>query len=161
MFGRTMSVSGAGLLLTLLLGLSSPIQAQTSCTLTQGFWKNHPEAWPVEAIVLGGALYTKVQALNLLSTPPKGDATYILVHQLIAAKLNVANGADGTSVAVTINDADVWLTANPVATGPTGADREAGILLASQLDNFNNGLSGPPPCNGEPPPSPPPPETET
>jgi hypothetical protein len=28
-----------------------------NCTLTQGFWKNHEEAWPVEELILGGDLH--------------------------------------------------------------------------------------------------------
>ena len=156
MFGRTILVTGAGSVLTvLLMGLASPIQAQTSCTLTQGYWKNHPELWPVDSIVLGGWNITKAQALAVLSTPPRGDATYILAHQLIAAMLNMLNGADSSSVADQITEADLWLVAHPLDSRPTGADREAGLLLASRLDDFNNGLNDPPDCNGAPPPPPP------
>ncbi len=125
-----------------------------SCTLTQGFWKNHPEAWPVEAITIGGVTYTKTEAIAILSTPPKGgDATYILAHQLIAAELNVLNGADGSVVAATLADADAWLTAHPLGSAPKGADRQAGIALAEVLDDYNNGLIGPGHC-AEPTPTP-------
>ena len=91
----------------------------------------------------------------MLSTPPRGDATYILAHQLIAAMLNMLNGADSSSVADQITEADLWLVAHPLDSRPTGADREAGLLLASRLDDFNNGLNDPADCNGAPPPPPP------
>jgi hypothetical protein len=145
------------MLTVLLIGLSSGSQAQTppNCTLTQGFWKNHPDAWPVDTIMLGGVSYTKDQAITLLQTPPRGDATYILVHQLIAAKLNILSGADGTTVAAAIAAADLWLTTHPLGTGtPNSPDRQAGIDLASQLDAFNSGVIGPGHCQGEPIPTP-------
>lgn len=45
---------------------------QENCTLTQGFWKNHGEAWPVEELILGDTTYTKAQLLAILRTPPRG-----------------------------------------------------------------------------------------
>ena len=30
-----------------------PCTPQGGCTLTQGYWKNHPEAWPVDTLQLG------------------------------------------------------------------------------------------------------------
>ena len=122
-------------------------QEGDSCTLTQGFWKTHPEAWPVDTLTIGGVIYTKEEALAILSTPPKrGDATYILAHQLIAAMLNVLAGADDSAVAATIADADIWLAAHPLGSDPEGADREVGIALAEVLDQYNNGLIGPGHC---------------
>ena len=70
------------------------VTAQADCSLTQGFWKNHEEVWPVEELILGGATYTKPQLLAILRTSPRGDATYILIHQFIAANLNLADRAD-------------------------------------------------------------------
>lgn len=127
---------------------------QENCTLTQGFWKNHGEAWPVEELILGGITYTKAELLAILRTPPRGDATYVLIHQLIAAKLNVASGADPTAIATVLADADAWLVAHPLGSKPSGADREAGIALAEALDDFNNGVTGPGHCAGSPPPPP-------
>jgi hypothetical protein len=126
-----------------------------SCTLTQGFWRNHAEAWPVETLTIGGVTYTKEQAIEILSTPPaRGDATYILAHQLIAAKLNVAMGADDWAVVTTIADADAWLAMHPLGSAPAGADRRAGIALAEVLDEYNNGRIGPGHCVEAPRPTP-------
>jgi len=158
---NTISLAGAGLLLAgLLVALPGPVGAQeTGCTLTQGYWRNHPEVWPADAMTLGGAGYTQDQLIVILSTPPRGDATYILAHQLIAAKLNVMSGADSSGIAATIANADAWLASvGGLGTWPTGAIRETGIAYASQLDAFNNGLSGVPHCEGGVVPPPPPPE---
>jgi hypothetical protein len=32
-------------------------------TGTPGYWKNHPEAWPVQTVTVGGVSYTKAQAI--------------------------------------------------------------------------------------------------
>jgi len=119
------------------------------CTYTMGYWKNHPEDWPVEEIKIGGVTHTKEDAINILETPPEGDATYILAHQLIAAKLNVTNGADSNGLGDTIKNADAWLTANILGSDPTDPARAQGIALAEMLDDFNNGLSGPSHCEDE------------
>ena len=73
-----------------------------------GYWKNHPESWPVNSLDLGNTTYSQESLLEALNTPPQGDATYILAYQFIAAKLNVAQGADDSAVATTISDADNW-----------------------------------------------------
>lgn len=116
-----------------------------NCTYTIGYWKNHPQAWPVEQLTIGGKVYTKAQALAILNTPPKGDATYILAHQLIGAKLNILQGADPTAVATTISAADAWLQANPIGSKPKKGDQ--GIALAAILDSYNNGDIGPGHCD--------------
>ncbi|MBI4514453.1 MAG: hypothetical protein HY699_01375 [Deltaproteobacteria bacterium] len=121
------------------------------CTYTVGYWKNHPEAWPVDSITIGGVAYTKAEAIFILQTPTGGDATYILAHQLIAAKLNVLNGANGAAVADAIASADTWLAAHPLGSNPSDADRAYGIALAAVLDGYNNGVIGPGHCDDEPP----------
>jgi hypothetical protein len=127
---------------------------QENCTLTQGFWKNHEDVWPVEELTLGGVVYTKAQLLAILGTSPRGDATYILIHQLIAASLNVAEGADPSAVGAALAAADAWLASHPLGSKPTGPDREAGLALATTLDEFNNGVIGPGHCGAAPSPSP-------
>ncbi|MGZ8706340.1 MAG: hypothetical protein ACXW0R_03030 [Gaiellaceae bacterium] len=111
--------------------------------LTQGYWKNHADAWPVQTITLGGISYTKSQAITLLQTPPAGgNATLILVHQLIAAKLNVAAGAPSSCISATIAAADAWLTANGGANGTVKSSTAAGQVattLANTLDQYNSG----------------------
>ncbi|MEZ4703167.1 MAG: T9SS type A sorting domain-containing protein [Rhodothermales bacterium] len=115
------------------------------CSFTLGYWKTHEEAWPVDQLTLGNTVYAKSALLGILNASPKGDKTIILAHQLIAAKLNVANSADDTDIASTITAADAWLIAN----GPIGngiKNWNGGEPLSSTLDDYNNGLIGPGHC---------------
>jgi hypothetical protein len=120
------------------------------CTLTQGYWKNHPSAWPVNQLTLGGVTYSEDELITILQTPPSGgDASLILAHQLIAALLNVQKGA-GVPPAVqsAIDAAQAWLASHKDADGrlPYGVHDDAATSLADTLDRFNNGLAGPPHC---------------
>src|SRR5215471_9074701 len=65
--------------------------ALQNCTYTQGFWKTHPEAWPVGSLTLGNTTYSAADLLLILNTPAGGNGLLILAHQLIAAKLNLAD----------------------------------------------------------------------
>src|SRR5262245_44270594 len=46
---------------------------QRECVFTQGYWKNHPDAWPVETLTLGTVTYTKDQLLSIFHTPVAGN----------------------------------------------------------------------------------------
>lgn len=64
------------------------MEVEGGCTLTQGYWKNRPDAWPVESLMLGDVVvYTKAELIELLKPPTRGDAGIVLVQQLIAAKV--------------------------------------------------------------------------
>ena len=77
-------------------------------TGTPGYWKNHPEAWPVEEITIGGVIYTKEEAIGFMEMPD-GDKTYTIFRALVSAKLNVLIGNDDSCIADTISAADVWM----------------------------------------------------
>jgi hypothetical protein len=111
---------------------------------TIGFWKNHPDRWPVDSIVVGGVAYTKDLALEILRSANAKDATSMLVAQLIAARLNVLSGTwCGASSTVfdsyAMNDADTFLAAHPLGSNPRGAERTYALMLKDILDGFNNG----------------------
>jgi hypothetical protein len=111
-------------------------------TGTPGYWKNHPEAWPVDQITIGGVVYTKAQALAILDTAGK-DRTLTMFSSLVPARLNVLIGNDGSCVASTIETADAWMTASgPVGSGvhPASLAWKIGEPLHRQLDNYNNGM---------------------
>ena len=38
-----------------------------NCTYTQGYWKNHAEAWPVSTLTLGNTSYNKSQLLGIFN----------------------------------------------------------------------------------------------
>jgi hypothetical protein len=124
------------------------------CTFTQGYWKNHPSAWPVTSLTIGGVVYSEQQLLTLFGTAPKGDASLILAHQLIAALLNVASGAVASpAVQQAINDAQAWMAANkgsnaalPYGVAAGSAAGNEATALTSTLDSFNSGMAGTPHC---------------
>jgi hypothetical protein len=113
------------------------------CPFTQGYWKNHPDAWPVTSLTLGSETYTEAELLAILRTPVRGDASLILAHQLIAAKLNIANGSDPAPVSATIADADSLLSGFagrlPYHVRPSSPIGQAMISDAEMLDSYNNG----------------------
>ncbi|MBI2215870.1 MAG: tandem-95 repeat protein [Candidatus Rokubacteria bacterium] len=117
--------------------------SQFRCPLTQGYWKTHPEAWPATYLTLGGQSYTKAALLMLLDTPVKGDTSLNLAHQLIAAKLNVASGADPAAIGATIAHADGLLSELggklPLGAKTAKSTRNAMVDDASVLDTYNNG----------------------
>lgn len=128
----------------------NPITAGDDCTLTQGYWKNHPNAWPVTSVTLGSVTYTKAQALAILDQSVNGNGLVGLAHQLIAAKLNVASGSTNT-IATTITASDALIGAlvvPPVGSGylaPSSASS-----LGHALDDYNMGTTGPGHCEGTP-----------
>ncbi len=111
-------------------------------TRTLGYWKNHPAAWPVSTITIGGIVYTKAQAITWMSTPVQGDKTKTMFAQLVSAKLNVIMGNESGCINGTIADADAWMTLHPVGSGVGGGTTAwtIGAPLATQLDLYNNGF---------------------
>jgi hypothetical protein len=115
------------------------------CPQPQGYWKNNPDAWPVDSLMLGSQTYTKTELLTILMTATRGDASLILADQLIAAKLNIANGSgEPAPVPSTITHADSVLSGfsgklpyNVKSSSPNG---QAMVTDARTLDNYNNGL---------------------
>lgn len=115
--------------------------AADGCTLTQGYWKNH-QPWPIADAGLCGASWD-----DILHTPPKGDAWYIVAHQWIAATLNVASGAAVTpEVQAALDAAEGYLADCEIS-----KDEKADALAASELlDDYNNGAVGPGHCDDGP-----------
>jgi hypothetical protein len=138
--GNTVPISATGSLVC---------AVANQCPLTQGFWKNHPAAWPVSSLTLGTVTYTEAQLITILKTPVAGDASLILADQLIAAMLNVANGSNPAPISATITDAngDIGSLTIPAAIAPSstlGADM---VGDASTLDSYNSGTLTPS-CTG-------------
>jgi hypothetical protein len=106
---------------------------------TIGYWKNHLEDWPVTSLTIGGVTYDQNGLLDILRNARAKDATYMLAAQLVGAKLNVANGADSSSISGTITEADNFLATHPIGSNPRNADRDYALTLKDALDDFNNG----------------------
>ena len=120
----------------------------SECTYTQGFWKNHELRWPVSEIDLGNRTYTQKELLSILKEPVRGNGLVLLARQLIAAKLNIANGSSNTEIKEYIEDADKII--GDFLISPIGEDKlrpNETSKIAEMIDDYNNGLIGPGHCN--------------
>ena len=126
------------------------------CTYTQGFWKTHgpiptgnnTNQWAVNNLTLGTVNYTDLQLQSIFDTPAGGNGLIALAHQLMAAKLNIANGSDGTAIAADIAAADALiggLVIPPVGAGSLPPAATSALITA--LANYNEGATGPGHCN--------------
>lgn len=129
------------------------------CTFTQGYWKTHggtkkniPNAWPVASLVIGGQTYTKLELIAIMEAPTAGNGVMSLVQQLIAAKLNILNGASGATIAAAIAAADAMIDAAGGKIVPPYTsvflDPSVTSALNDQLTAYNEGTTGPGHCGG-------------
>jgi hypothetical protein len=115
----------------------------TECTVRgQGYWEHHFSDWPAigTGLMLGNRLYTPAELLSILQqNPVAGNGLIALAHQLVSAKLNIANGANSSSITSTIAAADA-LIANqvvpPVGSGSLAPSQTGALTQA--LDDFNS-----------------------
>jgi hypothetical protein len=115
--------------------------------VSQGFWKNHAEFWPMESLTLGSQTYGRQEIDALLRMPAQGDASLILAYQLIAAKLNIAWGSNPDPIAGIISSADSLLSNYagklPYGVKPHSAQGTLMVSAAEALDQYNNMLLTP------------------
>ena len=120
----------------------------SSCTYSQGYWRTHQDSWPVTSLTLGTVTYQAAELMAMLENPARGNGLVILAHQLIAAKLNIANGADPSEVQQAITDADNMI--GDLAVPPIGngylEPAQTGDLTQT-LTEYNEGTIGPGHCN--------------
>ncbi|HEX8849403.1 MAG TPA: hypothetical protein VF761_07725 [Gemmatimonadaceae bacterium] len=158
--GAAPEVHTSSAALTVKTGECAPKPANPGCTLTQGYWKNHP--WPVSPLFPPSTLDTwdtdhgwAYQGWNFFDTgmrwktvlgiPPRGDAYYILAHQYIAAILNQQNGAYvPDEVRQVLVNAYGYFSAAPQVRATY--DRNTLTTWATLLDRYNNGQLGVPHC---------------
>ena len=137
------------LILLVILLLTSGLIAQSAlaqtspvCPLGQGYWANHPESWATTSLMLGTQFYTQAELLALVPGGG-GDASTILAVQLIAAKLNIAAGADPTPISGALLTADSLLGQFagklPYNVAPSSPQGQAMVNIAGLLDSYNNG----------------------
>ena len=111
-------------------------------TGTIGYWQQHPDAWPVGSITIGGVDYTKAEAIAAMRAPGRGDKSFDMFPQLVAAKLNVEIGNDASCIAADIAAADTWMTDNSLGSNVrarSDAWQDSGSGLHGRLDDYNNG----------------------
>lgn len=125
----------------------------SGCTLTQGYWKNHltHDAWGI--VGLSVSFYQSGQTYREVMRPQgkQESAYYQLARQYVAARLNVANGADPSALGATMNEANaLFAEYTPSALlGKKGSDpiRAEFVSLAGILASWNEGLIGPGHCD--------------
>ena len=133
-----------------------PCTQVQACTYTQGYWKTHgpvptgnnTNTWPVASLVLGSVSYTDLQLQSIFNTPAAGNGLLVLAHQLIATKLNIANGTDPTAIAATVAAADALIAGLVVP--PVGKGKLAPSVtssLTALLTSYNEGAIGPGHCS--------------
>jgi len=86
--------------------LECPVECDTAVKGVDFWATNYPDAWPAavleSGLTIGCTSYTAGQLETiLLTTPGEGDCTTALLHQVIAARLNIANGASEEYVNLT------------------------------------------------------------
>lgn len=120
------------------------------CTKTIGWWKTHNRYergsnrinWPISE----NTMLCNKSWLDILEAAPRGNAWYILAHQYIAARLNIAAGASSTpDVTAAINRATSLLANCSVSR----TQRTLATDLTSLLEDYNQGQTGPGHCDGE------------
>jgi len=143
-------------------------QEQEGCTRSKGYWKNHAGFGPQPDVVtpllplwLGqpdsssslqvttAQIAYDVLSQNVYGVPSNGITK--LYAQLLAAKLNIANGASGDDVAEVIEAADAFLSLHGWQDWSSLSREQRQMVLGwkDTLDGYNNGTIGPGPCEEE------------
>ena len=145
-------------------GAPPPPPTGDVCTRTIGYWKNHAGFGPQADVVTpllplwlgtsggGKSVHVTTAAFAVALLDKSGDASNginKLYAQLLAAKLNIANGASGSAVLQTITQADGFLATHAAAdwNSLTSAQRQQVLAWAATLDDYNNGKIGPAHCD--------------
>ncbi|MCL5282206.1 MAG: hypothetical protein M1376_20140 [Planctomycetes bacterium] len=142
---RSITIFGVVMVLALLLAAGTALACGVR---TPGYWKTHPDDWPLESISIGADTYTKAEALDYLLHPVPGDKSYTLFSQLVSV---ILNHAAYNSIDVLKNDGTFYWSVQWCQHYPPGSDVRGnsdawkiGEPLAQKLDDYNNGLLGVP-----------------
>ena len=140
----------------------TPPPAESGCTGTPGYWKNHTKYSAARRDATWDKIGPQAEDtqfflseqtyLEVLQTPVKGNAYYILAYQYIAAKLNILRGASAPEeVTNAIAEAEtLFNTYTPAQiAGMAGSNpvRKRFVELGALLDGYNNGKTGPGHCD--------------
>lgn len=129
----------------------SPIHPSTrNCTYTTHFWRDNPDAWMIENVVIGRLAFNKSEAIDILTRQAE-DETTALLQEFFAALLNTLKGADSEAVEESLIQASDWLSAHPPGVELSQSERDQAKSLAQALSEYNNGVNGPGHCSDEPP----------
>jgi hypothetical protein len=126
---------------------TTPSVTPSNCVREQGFWEEHP-AWPVSQLQLGNVTYSRQELRSILENQVRLNGLVSVAHQEIAAKLNIASGADGSCIQQALADLDALigdLVIPPVGSGFLLPRDVAGYV--STLTRYNEGFMCSPPCD--------------
>ena len=130
-----------------------------NCTRTIGYWKNHPKKIkPFLPIWLGTGMGKSIQvttvsqAVDILNRTKYGTSSNgisKLYAQLLAANLNIKNGADPSAVAAILLEINNFLASYDWRDWKRLTEDQKQTVLGWKtiLDNYNNGLLGPGHCD--------------
>ena len=125
------------------------------CSLTQGYWKTHSKYGPAPydstwALIGENTPFfisgkTWYQVIN--QPPAGGNAYYILAHQYIAARLNIAAGTGSTAaVNAALAGANTFFGLYTPSSTLSATVRAQAIAYAGTLGDYNEGDIGPGHC---------------
>jgi hypothetical protein len=116
-------------------------------TGTPGYWKNHPDAWPVDELWFWVNYVSQEDIIELMDQPVKNDKWLTMFKAYVAAKLNVLNGncqpvcLDPTYGRIDLGDGYNWLRDcdSPVRANSECWQYSHGEAIYWCLDDYNNG----------------------
>ncbi len=139
---------------------------EQGCTFSHGYWKNHAGFGPQDDVVtpllpilLGlpdssaslnvttAQIAYDVLRMRTYGVPSNGITK--LYAQFLAAKLNMANGANGDDIAEAIVDANIFLSTHDWHSWDTLSREQKQMVLSlmGQFGAYNEGMIGPGHCN--------------
>ena len=115
-----------------------------TCPKSPGYWKNHPDDWPVIEMWIGSDILEKPVLLNILNnmkldgSPAKSrDMSMKLAKFLIAVKLNLAAGSAPKDIESVVVAADEFLLYDyPPGSCPKGSSKELARQLKNTLEEY-------------------------
>jgi len=106
------------------------------CPRGPGYWKNHPEDWPADELMLGDVLYDAEGLQDLLDYGGP-DMASKLARQLVTTEFNLLSGSrDG--ILPTAEAAHEFLAEHPPGSKPRGQDKRIAEELKDELEAYND-----------------------
>lgn len=106
------------------------------CLYGSRFWSENPAAWPVSSLDIGGQNMDQTELMNVLAMHNNRFPMFILMRELIAARLNLANGGSDEILNVA-NRADSFLLDRTATRRGAGRARGEAMRLKAVLAKYN------------------------
>ncbi len=121
-------------------GGDSPPAIESGCAYDVETWLSARDAWPATTVDVGSDTLTAFELGSLLA-PGDGNALYEVARQLVAAGLNLANGAGGELPDLAISAGEL-LSVMPLGSFLEGEDKALADSLADALAAANGAGCG-------------------